>query len=48
VDVLDDQEEAVFVDRDQRIRGRFVGGYVGEAGHARLPSQILALLRASP
>lgn len=37
----------VFIDREQRIRTRYVGGYLGEAGYAELRRQILAL-RGSP
>lgn len=38
----------IFIDREQRIRGRFAGGYLGEAGRAQLRRQILALLNAGP
>lgn len=38
----------VFIDREQRIRTRYVGGYLGEAGHEELRRQILALLEPSP
>lgn len=34
----------VFIDRERRIRARFVGGYVGAAGYAQLRAEILALL----
>jgi len=38
----------IFIDRSGRIRARFVGGYVGEAGREDLRAQILALLRDAP
>lgn len=38
----------IFIDREQRIRTRYVGGYLGEAGHNQLRRQILGLLNASP
>jgi len=38
----------IFIDRRQRIRGRFVGGYLGPAGHAALRRQVLELLGDSP
>ena len=38
----------IFIDRSGRIRARFVGGYVGEAGREELRAQILALLSAPP
>lgn len=34
----------VFVDRGQRLRGRFVGGYVGDAGYTELQRQVDVLL----
>ena len=38
----------IFIDRAQRIRGRFAGGYLGEAGYAELRRQILPLMSAPP
>lgn len=38
----------IFLDRQMRIRGRYVGGYLGEEGHRELREQILALLSSSP
>jgi len=38
----------IFIDRSQRIRGRFVGGYLGPAGHETLRRQIRELLSESP
>lgn len=38
----------ILIDRSQRQRGRFVGGYVGEAGYQRLREQVLALLDGRP
>lgn len=38
----------IFIDRRQRIRGRFVGGYVGADGYARLRREIEDLLASPP
>ena len=38
----------VFIDRRQRQRGRFVGGYVGEAGYNALRDEVRGLLNAAP
>lgn len=38
----------VFIDRRQHIRGRFVGGYLDEAGYQELRANVLALLDSSP
>lgn len=38
----------VFMDRLQHIRGRFVGGYLDEAGYQELRAKVLALLDSSP
>lgn len=38
----------VFIDREQRIRGRFAGGYLGESGLRDLRRQILAVLNTNP
>lgn len=38
----------IFIDRQQRQRARFVGGYLGEAGYADLRRQVLDLLRPEP
>jgi peroxiredoxin len=38
----------ILIDRSQRQRGRFVGGFVGEAGYQRLQEQVLALLDGRP
>lgn len=35
-----------FIDTQMRIRGRFVGGYLGEEGYRELRRQILALLKS--
>ncbi len=35
----------VFIDRDMRIRNRFVGGYQGPDGYRRLREQIASFLR---
>lgn len=34
----------IFIDRQMRIRGRFVGGYIGERGDQELREQIMTLL----
>lgn len=38
----------ILIDRQQRQRLRFVGGYLGEAGHAELRNQVLSLLNGPP
>lgn len=38
----------IFIDRNQLIRGRFVGGYLGPTGHEALRRQIRELLSESP
>jgi peroxiredoxin len=38
----------ILIDREQRQRERFVGGYLGEAGYRELRTQVLKLLQASP
>lgn len=34
----------IFIDRQMRIRGRFIGGYIGERGYQELREQIMTLL----
>jgi thiol-disulfide isomerase/thioredoxin len=38
----------ILIDREQRQRGRFVGGYLGEAGYQELREQVLKLLNGAP
>lgn len=38
----------ILIDREQRQRGRFVGGYLGEAGYTELRDQVRELLSVSP
>ena len=38
----------ILIDREQRQRGRFVGGYLGEPGYQKLRDQVLALLNGRP
>jgi thiol-disulfide isomerase/thioredoxin len=38
----------ILIDREQRQRDRFVGGYLGEAGYQELRDQVLKLLNRSP
>jgi thiol-disulfide isomerase/thioredoxin len=38
----------ILIDREQRQRDRFVGGYPGEAGYKELRGQVLTLLQTSP
>jgi len=38
----------ILIDRQQRQRGRFVGGYLGEPGYRELRDQVLTLLNGQP
>ena len=38
----------ILIDREQRQRGRFVGGYLGEGGYKDLREQVVKLLNDSP
>lgn len=38
----------ILIDRNQRQRGRFVGGYLGEAGYNELREQVRRLLSGAP
>jgi thiol-disulfide isomerase/thioredoxin len=38
----------ILIDRSQRQRGRFVGGFVGETGYQQLKEQVVALLDGRP